>query len=382
MRAILFSWILALAPACGLAQEGTVLRTVPVFRLGGPNAPEEYAFAAPPMLVVDRDGYVFSRVASDGVVSLFSPAGEPVRSYGRKGEGPGEFQVAGGHGLLGDTLWIRNWPAPRISKFTRDGVHIETISTPHDYGRPFSSPSGITAFLAGGHAFVSPSGVVVGATEPVSVPVLVGRFPLTSTDTVAVIRNPSGLHIAQVGQWSFDPVPEPPLVAVAADGLAIAVAEWSDAQPDVLAIRLVEPDGTQRWRRRFRVTADRMPRSVRDSLIAEGAARARPQVEAARRQGVRVEGSIESLVERGLHLPTHYPPARKLMIGVDGTIWIEQSTGTRGGTWMVLDGAGTLQFRVQVPPGLDVQQADRSHIWGTEQDQLGVAYMVKLRIGR
>lgn len=369
-----------IGPAALVAQQVPVKQTRQVFRLGGPDAAEPYAFSQPPRLIVDSAGYIFARVASDGAVSVFNPSGGFVRTIGRKGQGPGEFEIATGHGLLGDTLWIGNWPTPRISRFLRNGTHVATVRTPFEYGRSFGGPVGLTALLAGGHALVVPPSPVIGVEERILLPVVVGPADMIRRDTIAMMPTPRGLFIRSVGTWVFDPVPASPRVAQATNGLAVAVAQWSDTTPGVVDLRVHSADGTQRWRRSLRLTAPAIPRDVRDSLIAAGVTKARPQIASARARGGGPGGSVESLVERGLTLPRHFAPIRRLVLGIDGTVWLEQMDGLRGGSWLVLDRSGTPRFQVRLPATFTIDDATIDSIWGTDQDELGVAYMIRLRV--
>ncbi len=373
---------IALCVPCTAADARQVAerQATPVFRLGGVNAAAAYAFAQPPRLVVDVDGYIYARLPNDGAVSVFDPDGRFVRTIGRKGEGPGEFQVAAGHGLLGDTLWVINWPTPRVSRFLTNGTHIATSAMPVDYGHAFGGPAGVSALLRDGRALIEPPSPVLGVDEPIHLPVMLGTPDMRTRDTIAFMPTPRGMFIPSVGVWTFAPIPTPPLVAVASNGSGIAIAEWSDAAPGVVDLRLVSPRGTERWRRSLRFDARVIPASVRDSLIAVGVEKSRRQIDEARRLGSVPRASAESLVERGLSLPRHFAPVGRLVVGIDGTVWLEQMAGAERATWLVLDPDGRVQFQVQVPAGFTVEEASMHGVWGTEQDEWDVAYLVRLRV--
>jgi hypothetical protein len=199
-------------------------------------------------------------------------------------------------------------------------------------------------------------------------------------DTIAMMPTPRGLFIPSVGTWAFEPVPAGPLVARATNGLAVAIARWSDTTPGVVDLRVLSADGTQRWRRSVRLTAPVIPGRVRDSLIAVGVTKARPQIASARARGGGPGGAVETLVERGLTLPRHFAPIRRLVVGIDGTVWLEQMDGFHGGSWLVLDRSGTPRFQVRLPATFTIGDATIDSIWGTDQDDLGVAYMIRLRV--
>jgi hypothetical protein len=360
------------------AQNVPTKTTTQVFRLGGPDAPEAYAFAHPPQLIVSPTGVIFARIGSDGTVLVFHPDGRFDRRIGRTGQGPGEFQVADEHGFIGDTLWVRNWPAPRISLFLADGRHLATTATPYDIGKRTAGPTGISGFLAGGRAYVRPSEFVIDANDRVRMPMLLGARDMKRVDTVATVLMPQSLFIPGVGMWGFGPVPRAPLIAVSSTGTSIAVAEWNRSSPTTVDLRVLAADGTERLRKGLPFAANPIPTRIRDSLIALGVTKARPQIDAGRRRGIAIPGSYEVLVERGLDLPPTYPPVRKLVLGIDGTIWLERFGEGRGGSWLVLNASGEPVFQVQLSPGFDLQQATARSVWGTERDDLDVAYLVRL----
>ena len=94
------------------------------------------------------------RVASDGAVSVLirMAASSSTRS------GPGEFQSAAGHGLLGDTLWIRNWPTPNLA-VSQERAHQDIA----DALRHILAPTGITGFLRSGRAYAYPTENALGS---------------------------------------------------------------------------------------------------------------------------------------------------------------------------------------------------------------------------
>jgi hypothetical protein len=354
------------------------MRPVRVFRLGGPDAGDAYSFAETPRLAIDPAGFIFAALASEATIAVYDPSGRLVRRIGRRGEGPGEFQVVQAHGFIGDTLWVRNWPSPRISLFRKDGTHLSTVGTPFDLGHRTAAPGSISGYLGGGRSFVLPYGqVVTGNTGRVRMPVLLGRRDMTDRDTVAEIVTPSGLSIPGVGAWSFAPIPVSPRVSVSSAGTAIAIASWDTLRPAAADIRVLSPSGAEQFHRRVDLGAQPIPRRVRDSLLAEGLTKAQPQLAAARRRGMTLPASNERLVSDGLALPSHYPPVKNLIIGSDGTIWIERFGAGQSGSWLVLDNAGAPLFRVDFPGGFELQQASRRSAWGTDRDELDVSYLVR-----
>jgi hypothetical protein len=383
MRALALGLLALVLAAAGIkAQSAPTRRATQVFRLGGPDAKEPYDFSETPRLVVDSAGVIYARLASEGAIIVFRPDGQFVRQIGRKGEGPGEFQFAHAHGFVGDTLWVTNWPTPRISLFRRDGSHLATRRTPFDVGpMRLSAPAGISGLLTGGRAYVLIDALVLTENPGrASVPALVGTREMRNVDTIAMLPHPRGLYVPAVGSWAFAPMPSSPLLAFGSTGTAIATAEWNRSKPQAVTIRVIAPNGEERVRRQLQLAAQPIPGSVRDSLLGVALGKARPQLEAARRKGAALGASNERLVEQGLDLPTHYPPVRSLVVGIDGTLWLERFGDGRAGDWLVLDRRGEPIFQLRLPASFELQQASATDVWGTERDELDVSYMVRFSL--
>jgi hypothetical protein len=95
--------------------------------MGGPDAPEEQAFVSPFAVVVVRDG---SRLILDGrgrCVHRYDASGRWLGVFGRRGDGPGEFQDSSDMTLLPDgNVAIADVLQMRITIFTPDGILVGT----------------------------------------------------------------------------------------------------------------------------------------------------------------------------------------------------------------------------------------------------------------
>ena len=362
------------------SQQPPLKRTVEVFRFGGIDAPAEYTWTNTPELVVARDGSIFARVQQDASIFAYRPDGTFIRNIGRKGEGPGEFQFAVAHGLLADTLWIGDFPTSRISRMHLNGKHITTSATAFPAADGRGTPVRVSAMMRGGYAAGMLPRKRQGQCEIGGIPVVIARLPrLAKHDTIAMVQ-PNNLSIPCIGDWAFQAVPHSPAVTFASDGSGIATLSWSDREPGRFNVTRRAPDGRLLWSRSMKVAREvEIPRSVRDSIVESILARAHPQIDAAIRDH-RVTGSPKSLVERALDIPRYYPPVRRVLIGIDGTTWVEQSLDLAGGTWIVLDANGTMLFRVLLPADIIVHQASAADIWGVKVDSLGIASMLKHHI--
>lgn len=366
---------LLLAQPPGVAGQGVPeRRAAESLRLGGYEAPEHLAFQREPGVRMGADGRVWLLNFDDPTVSVLDADGRLIRQVGGEGEGPGEFQVVTGLGFLGDTVWIRNWPTPRISLFTREGEHIATLRTDVDRGRQFSDPQAISHLIPGGA--ISVPGVPLGDVDREALPVFIGDRDLSNRGTMVEVARPAGLHVRGVGFFSYAPFAIPPLIAVSPEGTSIAIARWDDTGVGGLHLRLLDEAGAVVREREILWVAERLDPARRESAIDEGVERSRAMVERAIRQG-QVEGPVRDLVEAGLHLPAFLPPIRTILIGADGTIWLERTHSGDGHLWHVLDAAGQSLFEVRLPDAYTLKAASVDALWATERGELDIPYVVR-----
>lgn len=103
-------------------------RLVPELVLGEVDGPEAAVFGAIAALEVDREGriYVVDRQANE--LRIFTRDGAHVRSAGRTGRGPGEYQNANGLVWLSpDTLIVVDQRGERYSVISRDGQYVRSV---------------------------------------------------------------------------------------------------------------------------------------------------------------------------------------------------------------------------------------------------------------
>ncbi len=124
MRHRVLSLILALLGACTRPEVGGGVRQLtltPETRWVSAEEGSE-AFAEVRAFAVDRGGRVYILDGQSQLVQLFDATGAHVRTIGRKGSGPGEFNQANGLALdAEDRLWVYDHGNARISVFDTAG---------------------------------------------------------------------------------------------------------------------------------------------------------------------------------------------------------------------------------------------------------------------
>jgi hypothetical protein len=358
---------------------------VETFRLGGVEPIEAEMFDSWPQLVVDADGRLYVLHGRQGRVAVFGPDGGFLRWIGAgSGRGPGELNLPIRVGLLADTIWIRNLNPPHITLFRPDGTLIRTDPVFLD-ATPgmMSATQGFSGYLTGGRAWVEPDSPPSAWDEgrlPVSALELGTREAGDARDTVLTWRGNRyrmrGLH--------FDPVPEPPFFAVATDGSAVVLAEWSDDAPGRLGLRTLDPDGSLRWNEDLTVTPRAMSRDERQSIIQDAIDQVDELRENLLEMGLSSAGApavpTEAEVRELTFLPSHHPPIRAVSMGVDGTIWLRLEEPGPAERWLALDAEDGVLFRIELPEGARLGQATREAVWYAESDELGVTWVVRAAI--
>ena len=84
------------------------------------------SFARITSIALREDGGVFVADGQKFVVNLYASSGQRITSFGRSGQGPGEFRALYSLAFLGDTLLALDGPNARMSLFTSAGQFLST----------------------------------------------------------------------------------------------------------------------------------------------------------------------------------------------------------------------------------------------------------------
>ena len=88
---------------------------------------EEIILYQPGSYIVDNNGNVYIGDRSDNIIKVFDSNGQFIRSFGRQGEGPGEFQTMGRMAILPDKrLLVMDWRNRRTSFFGLSGNFLNS----------------------------------------------------------------------------------------------------------------------------------------------------------------------------------------------------------------------------------------------------------------
>ncbi len=338
------AWLL-LAPAHLTAQlpQRTLVAT---FRLGGVNAPEYAAFAREPTIVADSDGTIFVRTAQPPTINVFDAQGRFVRTIGREGEGPGEFTIAGRHGVLADTLWVLDPVNARVTLFDREGTVLATRpSNPDGRGTDFGSQQFTTVPLLGGHVIQIPGMPPPGTDHPLEAPIRFRPDASESPRQVGTLTVPTdGLLVPGVGVfWLRDFPAFPPLISVASNGGGWAYVDDDEANPAAAVISRYSASGELVWTRTLESPRTPVSDTARDRLVDAALEIFTPDVLESTRRWAEAQGepaprgTRKDMVEDALGLPDFYAPFDDVVMGRDGSVWLRRGSEGRDAEWLILD---------------------------------------------
>jgi len=119
-------------PLWGLDYPALVEREV----MGGDDTDFDALFAQPVGLITGEDGTRYVLDGKDMRVLKFDREGSYLGSFGREGEGPGEFSRPVALAMLpGETILIADDGNRRLSRFTTDGRFLDSITLQRELGQ-------------------------------------------------------------------------------------------------------------------------------------------------------------------------------------------------------------------------------------------------------
>lgn len=308
---------------------------------------------------VGPEGAVYVLDRADGRVTVWSAAGELLRSFGGRGGGPGEVVTPGyvraledGGAVIGEVF------PPRLHRYDASGRHLGTRRV-----RPPVDGPALLATMArwrvrrSGEALVQLSYASPSHLEGTPV-VLVRLADGDAVDTLLTWTErttPARLPRIFEADWSWD---------LGSNG-GVVVAPGVPYE-----LRLLGRSGALRRKVRLSVPAVRvtgaLERRARRRFFERFADEdvAEPVL---RELGDRLEVAPSLPAVQGVHRSDE-----------DGRIWVEAPTPERtgeleeAGAWDVFDRDGRFLGRVTPPPGFRLEGVRGSLLYGIERDSLGV----------
>ncbi|MDE2985273.1 MAG: 6-bladed beta-propeller [Gemmatimonadota bacterium] len=311
------------------------------------------AFGRIMSLAVDGDGRIYVDDSQANEIRVFSPEGECVRTFGRSGEGPGEFRLLAG--IVWQPpgfLWTIDSIAERFTVFDSLGTVLATH--PVRLGPAASHPWRM--WVDGGGSL---------------------HFWLLGFDRIVNYGTGPGLD-------SLESVPEPEEIPtreayteqLAAGGSRISVQRGIPYLPHILWT--MNPSGNM-WQANSSAFAIHETTYGGDTLRTVRLDREAPRLEGRERDSI-----ADAIGIAARRLPERKRALEDIRTGPDGWVWIETEQGATL-AWEVFDARGYYVGRVASPVPIEkkpfpVFGADR--VTGVTLGEFDEPYVVQLRIVR
>jgi hypothetical protein len=117
-------WYVGLTLA--LCSDGHTQAVATVARIGEVMGAPEYTFGLVSGAHFGPNEEVFILDSRENVVRVYDAAGRHIRSFGRAGRGPGEFERATRLVVTQSEVWVTDAVLRRLVRFTLDGTHVAT----------------------------------------------------------------------------------------------------------------------------------------------------------------------------------------------------------------------------------------------------------------
>ena len=334
-------------PDLAAVGRGRRLELMEELRIGaGADADALELFGSVISLAVDEDENTYVADYQSREIRVFDREGNFVRTIGRRGEGPGEFSSLAG--IVWDrgnrVLWAVDAGGRRFSVFDRSG---RTLAT-QPYGRdtynaqiPWTGYFDLNGFMC--------------YSEPRNFEMLLkGRTPpdgeLTIVDSLAVPMGEMDTYTVGL-EIRFVPMQPTNNHAVGPDG-----GVWLSTSSE-FRLHKVDFRGDTIRTVELRRPARQLSRSEQDSIATANDIPAR-------------------------QIPRRRPVIGRHLVGPDGWLWVPVEGDS---TWEVFDDFGYHIGRATSPVPLDLPPwivPGAGTITGVTSDELGVQYVVRLRVQR
>jgi hypothetical protein len=352
--------------------------TEEVLRIGEAAGDADYQFGQIAGIGVTSDGRVLVLDQQAQRVQVYGPDGLYQRSIGRPGSGPGEFGPAANSLFVGrgDTVIVPDLANQRVNVFPVDG-ESESFPIRMDQGVPVRYD-----LLETGSLVTQLRSFTPNADSPANDVIASQSYGGTVIDTLMTPERGNTFSIANDRPQFRIFSPEPIWTALSGDRLAFAIN--NDFRVEVFAA-----DGT---------LLQVITRPYEPTAVTEADQR---QLNTLIRGQFELNGvppAQADLLMEGVSFEETWPAFTQFRAGPDGTLWVQRVRYLRDLTdeqlesynptldqgsyeWEVYDAEGRYLGFVTVPDRFTPFTVHGNVIYGVQQDDFDVQYVVALRIG-
>jgi hypothetical protein len=346
-------------------------------------SPEEADLASVEFMTISPRGQIVVPQRKQKLIKVFGPSGG-VSTVGRGGGGPGEFQNPSRVGFVGDSLWALDPSLSRVSIFGPSLKYVRGFPEPLQASTNPDAPVSFftQALLPGGdlRAIVRlrpGNGRPAWANDVDPAWELYARIsPSGEFRKRLMTRPPEKCFVeyryADGSGTTGIPFCPVPLVTEWDGGAGVASVdvEASEGKAARYRVTVVDDQGVTRVSRSISYVPIPVTKSASDSVAAIRAMIIKSSPPA-----------IAAAMPKPKPYP-NFPPIRRVILGRDYSVWLEERTLGSGHRWLVLDPKGVTVGVVTVPSEITLRAAELGTVWGTITDADDVQGVVRYRVGR
>jgi DNA-binding beta-propeller fold protein YncE len=98
------------------------------------DVPEEQIFSNPVDIAISPEGQIYILDSKDNNIKIFQTDGSFIKTVGRGGSGPGEFQRPWIFQIIGDKIYVADSGNRRVQIITKNGEYERSYKAPISYG--------------------------------------------------------------------------------------------------------------------------------------------------------------------------------------------------------------------------------------------------------
>lgn len=410
--------IVIAAAAVADAQQSTAPRLTAVQDLRIDGAAEDLSGLA--SVIIGPQGRMIFVEPPDFRLRFYNAAGKETARFGRRGQGPGEFDLGGqvrpiaatgvSLGTMGDTIWAWDRGTQRFTLITADGKLIKSIGLPGKLPNPESVPEAgaqrrllsfaARAIFADGSRFGratwghiemitrdgrdipmqrSSDSEYAIANADGDITRVVGKIPDVET-SVRVVRD-GGLRSSSSSIPFVEPVYES--MSQDASRFAFGITTITE-QTGVLRIVVLNMRGDTTLKRELPFTPIAIAKSVLDSALTDRMRTYRPSADAKSPPTGSPDMADEMESKMRAAMPKAMSPYRGMSLGLDNSVWILMRTPPGSlREYLVLTAQGNVHGIVALPKTtFTVARASLTNVWALEFDADQLPSLVRYHISR
>lgn len=354
---------------------------VPELRFGATDGPHALTTVTAILTLSNPDKAYVAQPKEQHVKVIDLRTREIVATIGRRGTGPGEFQLITRMSWAHDTLVVADQNQARLVMFSKDGIHIRTQRVISNPLAPLGRPANAVAPATPGNFWgeVRPNMMLIANGIMSDLPVVLMSSSGEVESEVVSLKVKGMMAAVDYGNgvgMFVQPLAARTIYDFSADGSLVATVDASEGnvgggREPIFTVRLFSHLGIEEYRKSFRYRAKPVRREARDSIL---------RAYSGFFSSGNSKGKSLELAERHVTIPAEEPPVSDVLVTGEGWVWLRREEIGARSQWVVLDRAGRHVANVTAPKATRLLTVRGSHAFGTEEDELGIPYVVRYRV--